>query len=137
MQTDTVSIAQFISDLGITITSIRTKSNPNMEGGQMDHWKCTMACKSHRTRMTTTYSQGYGWNGAEPKIEDVLDCLASDAASFQNSQSFEDWAADLGYDTDSRKAEKTYKAIEHSSDRLQRFLGQENYETLLWKVERS
>jgi hypothetical protein len=40
---------------------------------------------------------------------DVLACLASDASAL-DCASFEEWAADLGYDTDSRKAETVYRA---------------------------
>ena len=40
-----------------------------------------------------------------PKLIDVLYCLVSDA-SVLDCATFEDWADELGYDTDSRKAEK-------------------------------
>ncbi len=72
-------------------------------------------------KMTLTFSQGYGHNGAEPKVTSVLSCLASDASGDQHS--FEDWCAEYGYDTDSRKAEKTFKAVRHQTARLKAFLG--------------
>ena len=36
----------------------------------------------------------------------------------------------------SRKAEKTFKTIEHQAKRLRNFLGDSAYETLLWNTER-
>jgi hypothetical protein len=71
-----------------------------------------------------------------PKLADVLDCLASDAAGFENAQSFEDWAAEYGYDTDSRKAEKVYRTVERQAKQLRRVLGDEGYNALLWDIER-
>jgi len=43
-----------------------------------------------------------------PSAASVLYCLLSDAEAV--NQSFYDWANDLGYDTDSRKALETYEA---------------------------
>jgi len=43
-----------------------------------------------------------------PTAAGVLYCLLSDAEAVD--QSFTDWAGDLGYDTDSRKALETYEA---------------------------
>jgi hypothetical protein len=61
----------------------------------------------------------------EPTAADVLSCLCSDARAADDS--FEDWARDLGYDTDSREAEATYKACCAIAPKLTRFLG-EHYE---------
>lgn len=45
-----------------------------------------------------------------PELPDVLWSLVMDAEGVRHGQTFEDWAADLGYDTDSRKAERCYNA---------------------------
>lgn len=71
----------------------------------------------------------------KPKIEDVLDCLASDASSYDNARNFEDWCSDFGYDTDSRKAEKTYNLCAELAKDLKHFLDS-HYDTLLYKVEK-
>ncbi len=39
--------------------------------------------------------------------------------------SFDEWARDLGYDTDSRRAEKTYKQVVSQTAKLKRFLGED------------
>lgn len=117
----------------ITMTCEYADSNPNMpDGRDMDHWKCVL--KMGRKRLTVPFSMGYGHHGKEPQVADVLDCLASDASGAD--QDFENWASDLGYDTDSRKAERTYRVIERQAKRLAAFLGDDLYQTLLYDTER-
>jgi hypothetical protein len=154
MPTDTVRIEDFITRNGITITSVYADRNPAMEGSaNMDNYKVTLKRSAavprvgvsgidlltHKrivARLTVTFSKGMGHHGAEPTADEVLDCLASDAAGIENAQSFEDWCSEYGYDTDSRKAEKTFKACEHSARRLKAFLGDDLYDQLLWHTER-
>lgn len=70
-----------------------------------------------------------------PELADVLDNLASDAAGYENARSFEDWASDYGYDTDSRKAERIYSEIKKQVSELRRLLGAD-YEKVLFEIER-
>jgi hypothetical protein len=144
------TISEFIAANQITMACERTDANPNMsESRDMDHWKCLIQRYGQRrrnhgkpgsttgkSRMTLTFSQGYGHKGAEPKLADVLDCLASDAAGAENAQDFEEWCSEYGYDPDSRKAEKTYNTVEHQAARLKTFLGDDLYNELLWNTER-
>lgn len=44
-----------------------------------------------------------------PALVDVLYCLVADAGALDYA-TFEDWASEYGYDTDSRKAEAAYRA---------------------------
>jgi hypothetical protein len=67
----------------------------------------------------------------QPEPSEILECLASDAQSVQNAGSFEEWARDLGYDPDSRKAEHAYRACQECALALQRWLGLERYAVLL------
>jgi hypothetical protein len=135
MPTATVSIAEFVAVNRITMTAQRVSANPNMQSDtRMDHWKVQFSMG--RKRMTAYFSMGLGHNGRMPEAEDVLDCLASDSASVDNARGFEDWASDFGYDTDSRTAEKTFKACEHAATRLSNFLGSGLYAQLLWNTER-
>ena len=135
METDTVSMADFIKGNHIRMTAERVDSNPNMDdSANMDHWKCLF--RAGNSRMTVYFSMGYGHHGAEPEADEVLDCLASDASGIENARSFEDWCGDYGYDSDSRKAEKIFNTCEHQAKRLRQFLGDSAYETLLWNTER-
>lgn len=53
-----------------------------------------------------------------PHAADVLHSLILDSSAV--GQSFDSWCADLGYDSDSRKAEKTYRACQENADKLAR-----------------
>ncbi len=57
----------------------------------------------------------------KPTVETVLNCLVSDSEAM--SQSFEEWAGNFGYDSDSRKAEQTYFACQKSGTLLIKLLG--------------
>ena len=57
-----------------------------------------------------------------PKLDDVLHSLSMDASAF--GMSFEDWAEELGYDTDSRLAFATYEECQKSAKRLIRITGE-------------
>ncbi|HVT61903.1 MAG TPA: hypothetical protein VHD33_00235 [Legionellaceae bacterium] len=116
-----MTIQEFIAKHGIKMIAERTDSNPNMVDStwRADHWKVRFSFG--KRRMTTYFSMGYGHNGKAPEADDVLNCLISDCSVID--QTFEDWAGDFGYDTDSRKAEKTYKACIKTGNRLLKFLG--------------
>lgn len=58
--------------------------------------------------------------GLAPKPADVLHSLLADGEAFFNGQTFEDWAANLGFDPDSRKAEAAYRACDETGRRLAR-----------------
>ena len=60
----------------------------------------------------------------DPKIEDVLYCLLSDGSADFDAQRFEDWCTDLGYDTDSRKAESIYRECLRIGQALRGALGE-------------
>ncbi len=146
MVSDTVTLKDFTRAHRISMTAERVSANPNMaDSRDMDHWKVVFTRRRSFgggdrsgqiiARMTTYFSMGYGHNGAEPRAKDVLDCLASDASSV-DQEVFEEWARNMGYDEDSRKAEKVYRACEHGAKRLKKFLGEELYETLLYKTEK-
>lgn len=94
-----------------------------------DPWKVTL--KYARAQMTIPFYKGAGHYGAEPTIEEVLDCLLMDYSSWDSANDFEDWANEFGYDTDSRKAEKIYKKVEKQSRRLKQFLGDDLLNKLL------
>jgi hypothetical protein len=128
-------INNIIRENQITMTADRVNKNPNNpDWRDADHWKVVFACG--RRRMTTYFSMGrYGHNGAEPQASSVLSCLADDAASVQQSE-FEEWAGDMGYEQDSRKAEEIYRACERCGVRLKKFLGSSLYDVLLYGVER-
>jgi hypothetical protein len=63
-----------------------------------------------RNKKSYTFKFGQSINntgkGIEPTAYDVFSCIQK-----YDVGSFEDFCSEFGYDTDSRKAEKTYKAV--------------------------
>lgn len=84
-------------------------------------------------KLAVPFGMGSALTG-EPGADDVLNCLASDAAGYENARSFEEWASEYGYDTDSRKAEQTYRQVEAQTAKLRVFLGAQ-YDAYLWQTE--
>ena len=84
---------------------------------QRPHWHVVVYVKGVRM-WAGEYSHGEGrkivtsrhyerWAPAKPKVHDVVASLFSDARGAD--EPFEAWCDDLGYDSDSRKAFKTYE----------------------------
>jgi hypothetical protein len=109
------TMRQRIEELGIRASLEWADANPHMDGmpAGSTHWKVTLRRKGGR-RMTVYFSMGPA-HTSEPEAAEVLDCLASDASGYDNARSFEDWCSEYGYDSDSRKAERTYKTIDRSA----------------------
>jgi hypothetical protein len=135
MTTERITLAEFINKHGVRMTCEPTDRNPLMDpdGSRMDHWHCVLRCGGRQ--MTLTFSMGVAHAGREPKADEVLNCIASDSASIENARSFEDWAGELGYDEDSRKAEKVYKACQAQAEKAKALLGEVAYGELLWNTE--
>ena len=123
------TIKQFIKENGLTMSCEYADSNPNMERKDMDHYKVTIKrrfkvlgnyldTRYGFKQMTLFFSQGYGVEGV-PTLESVLSCLISDSYC---GSSFQDFCENLGYDNDSRKAEKTFKAILKQTSKLKKLL---------------
>ncbi len=128
------TMAYFVAQNNIKIACEWADRNPHMpDWNDANHYKCKLTMG--RKQMTVYFSQGYGISH-EPKTADVLNCLADDSAGVSNARSFEEWANEYGYDTDSRKAEKTYNVCVKQAARLLSFLGNDLYNELLWETER-
>lgn len=65
-----------------------------------------------------------------PRKNDVLYALLADGAAQFDDLTFEDWAAELGYDTDSRKAEAIYRQCCEIGQAFIRTIGRESIQTL-------
>ena len=80
-------------------------------------WNITL--RHGRKRMTFPY---YGGGMAsDPSAEDVIEDMLGNASTLTYS-CFHEWAADYGYDADSRSAEQTYRACRRLGERFARFL---------------
>ena len=96
--------------------------------GKHIHGKCHLITF---TRPGGQFSLSF-WNsyndaatGKLPTPYDVLSVIEKHEVG-----TFEDWANELGYDTDSRKAEKTYKAVYAQWLKVEKFFTPEELEEL-------
>lgn len=130
-----LSLAGFIRNHQITATSRRVDTNPTApDWTDADHWRVEL--RRPGRKMTVYFSMGYAHKGKPPEVADVLDCLASDSAGIEQARDFADWCAEYGYDTDSRKAHRTFKVCERQAARLHKFLSDDAYNQLLYRTER-
>ena len=128
-----MTMQEFIQTNKLDYTRRKAIKNPSMPD-MPRHFYFSIVNRTTGNKMGVYFSQGSAHTKA-PTLDEVLECLASDAAGVENAKTFEDWCGDYGYDTDSRKAEKTWKTVAQQADKLKSLLGAE-YETLLWKIER-
>jgi hypothetical protein len=123
----TTTIKALVSRWGVQIESTSTDTNPSApDWKDANHYRVTLRTRTPRRQLSTYFSQGYGITG-DPTASGVLSCLVSDAAGVDNARSFEEWASDYGFDADSRKAERTFKACQEQARKLRAFLGTERY----------
>jgi hypothetical protein len=71
-----------------------------------------------RKSFTFNFGQSVFSGNTEPSLYDVVSCLQK-----YDVGSFEDFCNEFGYDTDSRKAEKIYKAVCKEYQAVERLFG--------------
>jgi hypothetical protein len=149
------TIKAFAEKHGLTIQSVRVDSNPRKTDPKWEaaHFRVTVQ-NGQRGSITTYYSLGSGhrvksragvgefdakrncyMRYPDPELESVLDCLAIDA-SFAEGNTYNDFCAELGVDTDSRKALESYLACQQTAMDLHRLLGRAAYNELMNETER-
>lgn len=87
-------------------------------GWDFNKWSVTLEYQGRE--ITVEFSTGMVI--PEPTVDDVLYSLLIDSIA-EEFGSFEDWAVSVGYDTDSRKAEKIYNACLKNAELLNNLLG--------------
>jgi hypothetical protein len=141
------AMQQFVLDQNIRIESTPVPMNPNIEGEEWAdaayHYRVSL--KRGPKSLITLFTMG-GADTLPPTPEEVLSSLADDAAGYENNPDFEPWALEYGYEIHEdedvglykgrKTAEKVFKAVEKTSEKLKKFLGEESYKELLWEVER-
>lgn len=129
------TLKDFIAEHGITAFVRGAETNPNMlDKWDANHYKVTLRNRAGR-RLTVPFSMGRA-RSDEPDAALVLDTLASDSASVDSADDFEEWCSELGFDTDSRNAERSYKVTLRQAEKLQNFLGPDAYTALLYQTDR-
>lgn len=121
-----------LKDLSKNVRIINRKGIASLPWDKRDDWQKS----AHDWRLTLIYQgRRYSldfWQGSAiteaPTVEGVLGCLLYDANSAE--EDFESWCLSLGYDEDSRKVERMYRACIKTSKRLRKLLGAD-YELFL------
>jgi len=93
--------------------------------GIMPYWgdgvtRCvfTMQIARDHKRYTFKFGQSIAAGAQDPTMYDVLACLTK-----YDPGTFENFCSDYGYDTDSRSAERTYKAVCKEWQAVERLFG--------------
>ncbi len=106
--------------IGLTCQAELVGPATDDSGWEHDLWKVTLRLEGRQ--YTTKFRTGTGWRGKPaPNAADVVSCLAMSARLGESS--FEDYCADLGYDSDSIKAKKVWQACKRTAPRMRRLLG--------------
>lgn len=132
----TQTMDTFTKRTGVRMTATKVDARPDPADtwdATARHFRCTL--RTAKGRMVVWFSQGSA-HTEPPTVEDVLDCLASDASSIENARGFEEWCGDYGYDADSRTAERTYRAIKRQMVGLRRLFTPDDFQALMFDTER-
>ena len=121
------NLEKFITENKIQFSCDWVVERPdNFMNKNMDHWRCVL--KANGKTHTFYYSQGYGIRHKEPVLANVLESLASEYDP--GDMAFEDFCSEYGYDEESRKAEKVYRAFRKRTQALDRLFGGEGMKDL-------
>lgn len=98
--------------ISMTVQQRDTRPDADQWGTDGTHWDVTL----HYGDMSITiiYSMGSAHRGA-PEKTDVVYCLLQDWWIFQSCRDFEEFCGDMGFDTDSLKALKTWHLLQSQS----------------------
>jgi hypothetical protein len=77
-----------------------------------------------------------GSDNGPPRVAEVLDAVAAEAAVVEQARCYEEWAAEMGFDPDSRHGERVYRTERRQAKLLRALLGDHAYKVLLWETER-
>lgn len=125
------TIAEWIERTGATKTGTeRREENPNRGDWPAGAYHWTITLRLGDRKMSVPFTKGPGLGPEPPEAAEVLACLAMDARSIEDANGFEDWAADFGYDSDSRRAEQIYTAAQRQTAELRAWAGPD-YDSLL------
>lgn len=130
--TDRVSLDDFIAQHQITavIDAGAPKGSKSL-GRDMNPWTVTLVVPDGGTLVIPFFT---GLALGEPEVRDVLECLALDSSTYENTGNLVDWAEELGFEN-IREAVETFQAVERQAQGLRMLLSTDVYEQLLWSVD--
>jgi len=131
----TTTMHDRIAQYGVTMTAVEVPERPSRdrwdghEGAR--HYKVTL--RRNGRRATVYYSMGPAHTHG-PELANVMECLVLDAVS--GNQTFAEFCAELGFDEDSRMAERTWKACGRIGEKLAQLFSYEEVHALTYETER-
>lgn len=111
--------------LGLTLKVISQKFGKYFPSDTDSRFIFKMKLQRGKKSYTFNYGQSIEMGSNHPTMYDILSCLQKYEVG-----TFEDFCGDFGYDTDSRTAEKTYKAVCKEYEAMTRLFNQEELEKL-------
>lgn len=104
--------AYILESMGVSFAELRISERPDGLMSDMagaSHWRILI--KRGKNEMTVFYSMGPAHKGA-PNGTDVFHSLLADTDEIHYGYDFEEWADILGFNTDSRQAERMFQACQ-------------------------
>lgn len=84
-----------------------------------DHYRFLVTIRKDGKSMRVMYTQSVAQGSTPPDEYDIIACITKN-----DPGSFEDFCSEFGYDTDSRSAERTYKAVKREWGKVIRVFGE-------------
>ncbi len=111
--------------LGIKLTEVSKQFKKHFADDTEQRWVFKM--KLQRGKKSYTFEFGQSINSGEktPTMYDVLSCFQK-----YDTGTFENFCGDFGYDSDSRNAEKIYKAVSKEYEAMTRLFNSEELDML-------
>jgi hypothetical protein len=132
MSTSTISSYEqqaldFLTKFGIKFSFKFITYDYHFEGDKEPRniYQCTFSRERKKLNIRFGQSINNTEKGIEPRAYDLLACITKN-----DPGSFENFCGDFGYDSDSRKAEKTYKAVMKEWKSVEAFFSTEEIEAL-------
>lgn len=122
-----MNMQEFLTAHPVTLEVLTHKLDKDGEGWEHNAYNVKLTHKGRSIEQA--YKMGVGLTG-HPQAGDVLESLALDSR-IGNAGSFEGFCAELGYDTDSRKAEASYRECQAITSKLIAWLGADVYAQLM------
>lgn len=119
-------IKKYNLTLKLNRVPFRTDSTENTWDAEATHY--VYSIENNKGAVRGFYSQGSAIK-TRPSLVDILNSLNTDTLNIDNS-SPEDWLSDFGYDTDSIKATRIYKACFDEYLQLIKVLGRDGFREL-------
>lgn len=134
------TLAEFIQENGIESKAVPATCNPNFIDPNWKGFHWLVVLKMGTRTFQVFYSTGTGLVDKRtkqpliPTAQDILNSVKLDSQCVEYS-TFEDWAQEFGYSSDSISAKKTYDICQEQRTKLRNFLGREAYNDLIENVE--